>query len=420
MNVLIIGGGGREHAIGWKIKQSPSLDKLFFAPGNAGTAEIGENIAIKTDDFAALANFAKANAVGVTVVGPEAPLQGGIVDYFKQKGLRIFGPARAGAALEGSKSFAKAFMQKYGIPTASYETFGSAPDALDALDGRRYPVVVKADGLAAGKGVVICGGKDEAAAAVKAMMNDKIFGGAGDRVIIEEFLEGSEASLLCFTDGETLVVMESAGDYKRALDANKGPNTGGMGSVSPAFGYSSDMGEAIAQKTLVGLKEEGFDYRGVIYIGLILTDDGPKVLEYNARLGDPETQALLPRLDSDLLGVINAVVDGELKNVEIKWKKEAAVSVVMTSGGYPGAFGAGYVIDGIPPSTDRTAVFHAGTVLCDGKPVTSGGRVLAVTALGTDIEAARKAAYRDVEKITFKNSHYRKDIGAISNDNRKM
>ncbi|MDR1066449.1 MAG: phosphoribosylamine--glycine ligase [Clostridiales bacterium] len=409
MNVLIIGGGGREHAIGWKIKRSPSLDKLFFAPGNAGTAEIGENIAIKTDDFAALAGFAKDNRIGVTIVGPEAPLQAGIVDYFKRNGLRVFGPSKAGAALEGSKSFAKTFMKKYDVPTANYKTFDSQSDALDALNSMQYPIVVKADGLAAGKGVIICASKSEAEKAIGAIMGDRAFGAAGDTIVIEEFLEGPEASVLCFTDGETLVPMESAGDYKRAFDHDKGLNTGGMGSVSPAFGYTPDMAREIADKTLKGLKAEGFDYRGIIYIGLKLTSDGPKVLEYNVRFGDPETQALLPRLDSDLLEIINAVTDGELNGANIKWKKEKAVSVVMASGGYPETFNAGYVIKGVPKND--VAVFHAGTALSEGKVVTNGGRVLAVTALGADMDSAREKAYEAVKKITFKDSHYRNDIG---------
>ena len=407
MKILIIGGGGREHALGWKIKQSPNVE-LYFAPGNGGTAEIGKNVDIGVEEIKKLADFAEANQIDITVVGPELPLTLGVVDEFNKRGQRIFGPGAEGAQLEGSKAFAKRFMQKYNIPTAGYDVVTSLDEGLEILKQCSYPIVVKADGLAAGKGVIICSDKVEATAALADMLEAGVFGEAGSKVVIEEFLTGKEVSLLCFTDGETIIPMETASDYKRALDNDMGENTGGMGSISPSPYYAPGLGDDIAQKTLDGIKAEGFDYRGVIYIGLILTRDGPKVLEYNARFGDPETEALLPRLESDLVEIINAVTDKRLSEITLRWKDEKAVSVFLTSEGYPGSYKTGFVID-IPRSD--SLVFHAGTAMTNEKTVTNGGRVLAVTALGESLEKAREIVYDDIEKINFQGRTYRSDIG---------
>ena len=407
--ILVIGGGGRENAIGWKLKQNPNTE-LFFAPGNGGTAGIGENVKIGVDEIKKLADFAQAYKIDLTVAGPELPLTLGVADEFHRRGLRIFGPGAQGAALEGSKAFAKQFMQKYNIPTAQYDKVISLKDGLELLERRSYPLVVKADGLAAGKGVIICADKNEAAAALRDMLETGVFGEAGSMVVIEEFLTGKEVSLLCFTDGETIIPMETASDYKRALDNDMGGNTGGMGSISPSPYYVPAMGDDIAQKTLEGIKAEGFDYRGVIYIGLILTPDGPKVLEYNARFGDPETEALLPRLETDLVEIMESIIDKRLSQCRLKWNDDKAVSVVMTSGGYPGAYETGFPID-IPET--ECIVFHAGTKTTDGEILTDGGRVLVVTALGESFEDARRVVYKDIDKIKFKAKAYRSDIGAM-------
>jgi len=409
MKVLIIGSGGREHAIGWKLKQNPEV-MLYFAPGNGGTAEIGENVSINVDEVIKLADFAKAQDVDFTVVGPELPLTLGVADEFNRRGLRIFGPGLEGAKLEGSKAYAKQFMQKYDIPTAEYDTVTDYEKGLGILEERNYPLVIKADGLAAGKGVIICADKIEAGAALKDMLENDVFGEAGSKVVIEEFLTGKEVSLLCFTDGETILPMETASDYKRALDNDLGANTGGMGSISPSPYYTSGLGDDIANKTLFGIKNEGMDYRGVIYIGLILTAEGPKVLEYNARFGDPETEALLPRLDMDLAQVINAVIDKRLSQCKLIWKEEKAVCVVLTSAGYPASYETGFAI-GIPEV--KSLVFHAGTTANDGEVLTSGGRVLAVTAIEKSFEKAREVVYKDISDIRFKGKTYRKDIGKL-------
>ena len=407
MKILIIGGGGREHAIGWKLKQNPNAE-LFFAPGNGGTAEIGENVDINVDELKKLADFAEVNKIDLTVVGPELPLTLGVTDEFNRRGLRIFGPNAKGANLEGSKAFAKQFMKKYSIPTAEYDKVTTLDDGLKLLESRSFPLVVKADGLAAGKGVIICAGKAEAEAALRDMLEVGVFGEAGNTVVIEEFLAGKEVSLLCFTDGETIVPMETASDYKRALDNDMGANTGGMGSISPSPYYTPGLGDEIAKKTLEGIKKEGFDYRGVIYIGLILTSDGPKVLEYNARFGDPETEALLPRLESDLIMVMEAVIDKRLSECKITWNDKKAVCTVMTSEGYPGAYETGFKIE-IPKT--ESIVFHAGTLKENGQTLTNGGRVLTVTAMGESFDEARKVVYDDLERIQFKGKTYRSDIG---------
>ena len=415
MKVLIIGSGGREHAIGWKLKQNPEI-KLFFAPGNGGTSEIGDNVDIEVDEIQKLTGFAEENKIDIAVVGPELPLTLGITDEFHKRGLKIFGPGKEGAKLEGSKAYAKEFMKKYGIPTAKYNAVTSMDEGKLLLEQCSYPVVVKANGLAAGKGVIICIDKNEAEAALRDMLETHIFGDAGNLVIIEEYLVGKEVSLLCFTDGKTIIPMETASDYKRALDNDKGANTGGMGSISPSPYYTSGMGDDIAKKTLEGIKNEGFDYCGVIYIGLILTTEGPKVLEFNARFGDPETEALLPRLESDLSEILSAVVNKRLSDCQINWIGKKAVSVIIASEGYPASYETGFHID-IPET--KSLIFHAGTSRDkeasgdDGKPKTAGGRVLAVTALGECFDEAREIVYNDVKKINFQGSRYRSDIGLL-------
>lgn len=415
--VLVIGSGGREHAIGWSLNQNPDVE-LYFAPGNGGTAQLGSNVDIKVDEIEKLADFAQKYHIHLTVVGPELPLVLGIADVFRERGLRIFAPCKRGAQLEGSKAFAKSFMQKYGIPTARYDEVTSLDEGKSVLERSTYPVVIKADGLAAGKGVVICTDKIEAENTLRDMLEAKVFGQAGSRVVIEEYLTGKEVSLLCFTDGETINLMETASDYKRALDGDMGLNTGGMGCISPSPYYTHGQTDGIcsnnsindiAWKTHEGINAEGFDYRGVIYIGLMLTPGGPKVLEYNARFGDPETEVLLPRLDCDLFEVMEAVADKRLEFAGPTWKKEKAVCVVLTSKGYPGDYDTGFEIT-IPDGLSST-VFHAGTSVKDGTLVTGGGRVLTVTALGNDLEAARSAVYEDIEKIHFEGKSYRSDIG---------
>jgi len=415
MKILVAGSGGREHAIGWKLKQNPCVE-LYFAPGNGGTAAIGENVNIKVDEIDKLVELAKEKEIDMTVVGPEVPLTMGIVDEFNKNGLLIFGPSAEGAKLEGSKTFAKQFMNKYDIPTAKYDVVTSIDAGLKVLDESNYPLVIKADGLAAGKGVIICENREQAESTLRDILDNSIFGDAGSSVVIEEFLVGKEVSLLCFTDGETIVPMETASDYKRALDNDMGANTGGMGSISPSPYYTRGLGDEIAQKTLHGIKSEGFDYRGVVYIGLILTSNGPKVLEYNARFGDPETEALLPRLETDLVKIMTYTIEKRLSECNLRWSDKKAVCVVMTSKGYPDAYDVGFDIT-IPETS--SIVFHAGTSLVDGeseacnKVVTAGGRVLAVTALGDSFDVARDAVYDDIGKIEFKGNTYRRDIGLV-------
>lgn len=411
MNILIIGSGGREHAIGFKIKQSKEVKQIFFAPGNGGTAQIGTNVDINADEVDKLAAYALENDIDFTIVGPEIPLKLGIVDVFRKFNLKILGPDKNGAQLETSKVFAKSFMTKYNIPTARYETYTDIEKALCALENWKYPLVIKADGLAAGKGVIICDTKKLALEAVDEIMRKKIFGSAGEKIIIEEFLEGKEVSLLCFTDGTTIIPMESAFDYKRALDNNKGLNTGGMGSISPAPHYTDEIGAEIVQKTLKGIQSEGLDFRGIIYIGLMVIKDCSKVLEYNVRFGDPETEALMLRLDSSLLEILCAIESKTLADIKpIKWKSDASICVVMSSGGYPSLYETGYPIELFSPQDDIT-IFHAGTKLEDGALKTSGGRVLMICATGHTIEQARELVYKNIKKISFKSQAYRNDIG---------
>lgn len=415
MKVLVIGSGGREHALVWKIAQSPKVDKIYCAPGNAGIAELAECVDIKVEDLDGLAEFAKANDVGLTVVGPEVPLTMGVVDRFEQDGLRIFGPAKNAAIIEGSKEFSKDIMVKYGVPTAAYGSFTDEAAALAYIDKVGAPIVVKADGLAAGKGVVVAMDLATAKAAVKDIMADQVFGEAGSKVVIEEFLDGEEVSVLAFSDGKTVIPMVSAQDHKRAYDNDEGPNTGGMGAYSPAPIYTADMEkfvvENVLQPTVDGMAKEGRPYKGVLYAGLMVTKDGIKVLEFNARFGDPETQAVLMRMDSDLVEIMEAVIDGKLAEKTLKWHDKPAVCVVVAAGGYPKSYRKGDEITGLKAAADKAVVFHAGTKLVDGKITSNGGRVLGVTAMGSDIKNAIDNAYEAVDKIHFADCFSRRDIG---------
>lgn len=415
MKILVVGGGGREHALVWKISQSPRVKKIFCAPGNAGIAGLAECVNIAADDVDTLLKFALENKIDLTVVGPEAPLMAGLVDQFEAVGLRVFGPRQRAAEIEGSKTLAKEIMEKYSIPTARYRVFEDPVPAIQYIRELGAPLVVKADGLAAGKGVIVAADTETAVQAVKEIMEDRAFGDAGNRVLVEEFLEGEEVSVLAFTDGEHVVPMVSSQDHKRVFDGDLGPNTGGMGAYSPAPVYTSEVAEFALEKilkpTIAGLKAEGRTYRGVIYAGLMVTKDGPKVLEYNARFGDPETQPVLMRLKTDLVEIMEAILTGCLKGQEISWLEEASVCVVMASGGYPGSYQKGKPIKGLEQTRRDVYVFHAGTALKDGETVTAGGRVLGVTARGKTIREAIESAYGTVEKIHFEGMQYRKDIG---------
>jgi phosphoribosylamine--glycine ligase len=418
LKVLVVGGGGREHAIVWKISQSPNVKEIFCAPGNAGIKKIARCIDIPAEDIKTLADFAEKERMDLTVVGPEVPLVLGIVDEFEGRGLRIFGPSKAASQIEGSKVFAKKLMQKYNIPTADFRIFNNSADAINYIDEIGAPLVIKAEGLAAGKGVVVAREKGEAVSAVKSIMEEKVFGNAGSRVVIEEFLEGPEVTVLSFCDGKTCVPMVSSRDHKRAFDHDEGPNTGGMGAVSPASTYSMELAEIvekqIIQKTVDAMAKEGIPFKGVLYTGLMLTNKGPRVLEYNCRFGDPETQVVLPRLETDLIDIMEACTDGTLDKMSIQWKEDRAVCVVLASKGYPGAYEKGKAIKGISEAERQGAiVFHAGTAEKNGMLVTSGGRVLGVAALGKDEEEARMKAYSAVSKIEFEGMHYRKDIGKV-------
>ena len=416
MKVLVVGSGGREHALAWKLAQSPKVKEVIGAPGNPGIAKLGRCVNISPTDIKALADFAEKEGIELTVVGPEAPLVEGIVDEFEKRGLKIFGPTKAAARLEGSKAFSKEMMRKYGVPTADFEVFESPEEAIEFVKRKGAPIVVKADGLAAGKGVVVARSVDEAIEAIKKIMVEKAFGEAGNRVVIEECLEGEEASYLVVTDGERFIPLATAQDHKAVFDGDKGPNTGGMGAYSPAPVLSPEVEREVQERVikpiLRGMKEEGHPFKGVLYAGLMITDEGVKVLEFNVRFGDPEAQAILRRLDSDLFDVCMSVAQGRLVE-ELRWKPETSICVVLASGGYPGKYEKGKEITGIEEAekVPTVVVFHAGTKLENGKLVTSGGRVLNVTALGRDIVEARERAYRAVEKIHFEGMHYRKDIG---------
>lgn len=417
MKILLVGGGGREHALAWKISQSDKVDKLYCAPGNAGIAELAECVDIGVMEFDKLVNFAKEKQIDLTVVAPDDPLAAGAVDAFEQAGLRAFGPRKNAAILEGSKAFSKDLMKKYNIPTAAYETFDSAENALAYLETAEFPIVLKADGLALGKGVLICNTKDEAKAGVKTLMLDKQFGSAGNRIVVEEFMTGREVSVLSFVDGKTIKIMTSAQDHKRAKDGDKGLNTGGMGTFSPSPFYTEEVDafcrENIYQKTVDAMREEGREFKGVIFFGLMLTDKGPKVLEYNARFGDPETQVVLPRMKNDIVDIFEACIDGRLDEIELEFEDNAAVCVVLASDGYPEHYEKGYEIKGLEnfKSKDGYYVFHAGSRFEDGKIVTNGGRVLGVTAKGDTLKKARANAYEATKWIDFANKYMRNDIG---------
>ena len=417
MQVLVIGGGGREHALVWKIKQSPRVEKIFCAPGNAGTKEIAENIAIAADDIEGLLEFALQNKIGLTVVGPEQPLVMGIVDRFEEKGLRIFGPNASAAELEGSKAFSKDIMKKYDLPTAEYKTFNSADQAAEYIKKKNCPLVVKADGLAAGKGVLLCQTAEEALTAVDSIMGKRSFGEAGDQIVVEEFLQGQEVSVLAFSDGQTVLMMDSAQDHKAAYDGDKGPNTGGMGAYSPAPVFTEIMRQKVRDKIMLpmirAMQQEGRPYKGILYAGLMLTKTGPQILEFNARFGDPETQPLLVRMDSDIIPIFEACIDGTLNQCPLKWKTDSSVCVVMAAEGYPESYEKGKPITGLKEanSLPGVVVFHAGTKEKDGEVLTHGGRVLGVTATGEDTATAIARAYEAVGKIKWQGIHYRKDIG---------
>lgn len=418
MNVLIIGGGGREHALAWKISQSPRVSKIYAAPGNAGIARLAECVPIKADDIAGQRAFAKDHGIDLTIVGPEAPLSRGIVDEFSAAGLRVFGPTRKAAELEASKTFAKDLMKKYNIPTAAYEVFTELAPAAEYVRKQGAPIVVKADGLAAGKGVIVAETVGIAIEALETIMTRKAFGNAGDRVVIEECLVGEEASFMALTDGKTVLPLASSQDHKRVYDSDKGPNTGGMGAYSPAPIVTKALEQRIMDEIMVptvrAMEKEGRFFTGVLYAGLMIHNNAVQVLEFNARFGDPEAQPIMARLDSDLVEIIEAILEGNLGSMQISWKPESAVCVVMASEGYPGSYEIGREISGIEKADRREDViaFHSGTALKDGTVVTEGGRVLGVTGLGTSIADAIETAYAGVRDISFKGAHFRNDIGA--------
>ena len=417
MKVLVVGSGGREHAIIWKLKQSPKADEIYCAPGNAGIAQDAQCVPIGAMEIEKLVQFAKNENIDFTIIGMDDPLVAGIVDAFEAEGLKVFGPRKNAAIIEGSKAFSKDLMKKYGIPTAKYETFDNYDEAKKYVLSQSVPIVVKADGLALGKGVLICNTHDEAVAALDEIMVDKKFGASGSKVVIEEFLTGPEVSVLSFCDGKTVVPMVSAQDHKRAYDNDEGLNTGGMGTFSPSRIYTKEINDECMEKifkpTVAAMAKEGRPFVGVLYFGLMLTKDGMKVIEYNARFGDPETQVILPRLKSDLLEIMEACVDKTLDKMDIQWYDNAAVCVVEASGGYPVKYDKGYEITRLDKvkGRDDIIVFHAGTAEKDGKFVTNGGRVLGITGIGKDIDEARAKAYEGVDLINFEKKHFRHDIG---------
>lgn len=419
MKVLIVGSGGREHAIAWKVAQSKKVEKIYCAPGNAGISEVAECVPIGAMEFDKLVAFAKEKEIDLTVIGMDDPLVGGIVDVFEKEGLRVFGPRKNAAILEGSKAFSKDLMKKYHIPTAAYETFTDPEKALEYLETAKMPIVLKADGLALGKGVLICQTLEEAKEGVKTLMMDKKFGSAGDEIVIEEFMTGREVSVLSFVDGNIVKIMSSAQDHKRAKDGDQGLNTGGMGNFSPSPFYTKEVDEFckkyIYQPTVDAMKAEGRPFKGVIFFGLMLTPEGPKVLEYNARFGDPEAQVVLPRLENDIVDVFEACIDGTLDKVDLKFDNDrATVCVILASDGYPVEYKKGFPIEGLEKfkGKDDYYVFHSGTKFNDkGQIVTNGGRVLGVTATGKDLKEARKKAYEATEWVSFENKYMRHDIG---------
>lgn len=417
MKVLIVGSGGREHAIAASVAKSSRVDKIYCAPGNAGIAQIAECLEITAMEFDKLADFAEEKKIDLTIIGMDDPLVGGIVDVFEKRGLRVFGPRKNAAIIEGSKAFSKNLMKKYGIPTAAYETFTNPEKAIAYLEKSKLPIVLKADGLALGKGVLICNTLEEAKAGVKTLMLDKQFGDAGNEIVIEEFITGSEVSVLCYCDGTHIKPMTSAQDHKRAKDGDEGLNTGGMGTFSPSPFYTEKIQkfceEKVYQPTMDAMKAEGRDFTGILFVGLMLTEDGPRVLEYNARFGDPEAQVVLPRMKNDIIDVMEACIDGKLDEVELEFEDNAAVCVVLASDGYPEHYEKGKKITGFEnfEGKDGYYVFHAGTKLTDEGIVTNGGRVLGVTAKGADLKKARANAYEATKLIQFENKYMRNDIG---------
>ena len=416
MNVLLVGSGGREHALAWKINQSPKLDRLFIAPGNAGTQSLGTNLQISDTDIDGLLQFAKKNDVGLTIVGPEAPLASGIVDIFADAELPIFGPKAAAAKLESSKSFAKKVMENWGIPTASHVSFNKPDQAIAYLDEiTSFPTVIKADGLAAGKGVYICENKAEAVSAITEIMVSKVFGNAGKTLVIEEFLDGWELSAFAFTDGNSISELVAACDYKRIGEDDTGPNTGGMGAFSPPPIWDQNMKDEIMdlviKPVIDGMRTDHEPFMGTLFAGMMITNEGPKVVEFNCRLGDPETQVLLPLLDSDLLDIMESCVNGTLESSDVKWSSNSSVAIVLASGGYPNSYSTGHRIDGLSHLDEKTKIFHAGTTTnSKGEVVTNGGRVLSVNAVAKNMDLARSTAYAGAKRISFKDVYMRNDI----------
>lgn len=414
MKILVVGGGGREHAICWKLSNEKNVEKIYCAPGNPGIAEVAECVNIGDSDIDELAKFAKENEIDITVVGPEVPLVMGITDVFESQGLKVFGPNKKCARLEGSKAFSKDFMTRHNLPTAKYKEYTNIDKAIDDIDDFGYPVVIKADGLAAGKGVIISENREDAIKTLKEMMNDKKFGTAGEKIVIEEFLSGIETSILAFVDNETIIPMVSAKDHKKVNDGENGLNTGGMGTFSPSEIYtyelSKEIKENILDKTLKGFQEDNLDFKGILFVGLMITKDGPKILEYNVRFGDPETQSVLFRLETDLSEIISAVINNKLKDIDIKYSDDSAICVMLTSGGYPESYEKGKLITGLDNLDKDIVVFHSGTKLLDNKLVTNGGRVISITAKGKTVKEAGKKVYENIKKINFEGMHYRTDI----------
>lgn len=418
MKILVVGSGGREHAIAWKLAQSPKVDKVYCAPGNAGIADVAECINVKAEDIEGICSVAKEKAVDMAVIGPEVPLAMGITDELEKVGVKTFGPNKKCSQLEASKAFTKSFLARHDIPTAKYKEYTDKDELILDIGIYGYPMVLKADGLAAGKGVVLAENAEEAKNAIEEMMGSKVFGSAADKIVVEECLVGVEASCLCFVDENTIVPMESAQDYKRIFDGDKGPNTGGMGTYSPSLMFTEEIKKRVMDEillpTLEGFKKDGLDFKGVLFVGLMLTEDGPKVIEFNNRFGDPETQSVLMRLDTDIYEIFDAVCENRLKDIDIKWKEDRAVCVVLASGGYPGDYEKGKVITGLDDVDDGVVVFHAGTKHDEnGNVATAGGRVLGVTTTGKTHDEARAKAFENVKKISFEGMQYRNDIGLI-------
>lgn len=414
MKILVVGGGGREHAICWKLSNESNVEKIYCAPGNAGISNVAQCIDIQDSDIENLLKFAKENKIDLTIVGPEIPLVAGIVDVFEKEGLKIFGPNKKCAQLEGSKSFSKDFMIRHNLPTAKYKEYTDLDEAISEIDSFGYPVVIKADGLAAGKGVVIPENREDAITTLKEMMSDKKFGNAGDKIVVEEFLTGIETSILAFVDNDTIVPMVSSKDHKKVFEGETGLNTGGMGTFSPSEIYTEKLAkevqEKILDKTLEGFKKDNLNYKGILFVGLMITEDGPKILEYNVRFGDPETQSVLFRLDTDLNKIISEILNNNLKNIEINYSKEEAICVMLTSGGYPENYEKGKVISGLENLDSDIVVFHSGTKFDNENIVTNGGRVIGITAKGKTVKEAGEKVYENIKKINFEKMHYRKDI----------